>query len=255
MAAPPTYRAVIADDAGHLRMLLRVMLERSGRFEIVGEAANGEEAIRVTNEVRPDLTLLDLKMPIMDGLEALPLIREAVPSTVVVVLSGFDADRMAHKAMAAGAAAYLVKNVNIDHLIEQLVALLDASDSAEGAAEPTPEMLHLPLELESAAKARRFVRQVLGEWARAAVVDDAALLATELVTNALVHARSAVELRLRRLSDRVRVEVADSGAGALHMREPDRDSVDGRGLLLVQDLSLAWGTSSDGAKKIVWFEV
>lgn len=255
MTAPPTYRVVIADDAGHLRTLLRVLLERSGRFTVVGEATNGKEAIRVTEEVRPDLTLLDLKMPIMGGLEALPRIREAVPSTVVVVLSGFDAERMADKAMAAGAAAYLVKNVNMPLLIDQLAELLDAPKPAPAADEPGPEELQLPQDLASASRARRFVKQILTEWSRPAIVDDASLLATELVTNAVVHAHSSVALRLRRLPDRVRIEVADTGEGALQLREPEQDALNGRGLLLVQDLSLAWGTSSNGAEKVVWFEV
>jgi DNA-binding NarL/FixJ family response regulator len=254
MSAPRIYRAVIADDAAHLRVLLRVLLERSGRFTVVGEATNGKQAITLTQAERPDLTLLDLKMPIMDGLEALPHIREAVPSTAVVVLSGFEADRMADEAMAAGAAAYLVKNINMEGLIHQLIELLDGTVAVPMDAN-APESVHLPQELESAAQARRFVKQVLTDWSRAAAIEDAALLATELVTNAVVHARSAVELRLRQLSDRVRVEVADTGGGALQLREPDPDAFDGRGLLLVQTLALAWGTSSDGGGKVVWFEV
>lgn len=249
MAPPPTYRAVVADDAVHLRLLLRVMLERSGRFDVVGEASNGQEAIAETKRLTPDLTLLDLKMPIMDGLEALPLIRAAVPSTLVVVLSGLDADAMAAKAMAAGAAAYLVKDVNITHVVEQLLSLLD------GSAQAAPAAVQLPEDPASAAKARDFVRKTLVRWTHEEVVEDAELLATELVTNAVVHAKSAVEVRLRRLSDRVRVEVADTGGGALQLREADEDDVSGRGLLLVEGLSRAWGTSSDGAHKIVWFEI
>jgi DNA-binding NarL/FixJ family response regulator len=249
MASPPTYRAVIADDANHLRLLLRTVLERSGRFDVVGEARNGKEAIAETTRLTPDLTLLDLKMPIMDGLEALPQIRAAVPSTLVVVLSGLEADAMAAQALAAGAAAYLVKDLNIAHVVEQLLSLLD------GTAEAAPASVRLPEDPASPGRARDFVRKTLVRWSHEAAVEDAELLATELVTNAVVHAKSAVEVRVRRLSDRVRVEVADTGQGALHLREADDEDVSGRGLLLVEGLSRAWGTISDGATKIVWFEI
>ena len=249
MAPPPIYRAIVADDAAHMRLLLRVMLERSGRFDVVGEARNGKEAIAETKRLTPDLTLLDLRMPIMDGLEALPQIRSAVPSTLVVVLSGLEADAMAAQAMAAGAAAYLVKDINIAHVIEQLLSLLD------GSAQAAPASVQLPEDPASAAKARDFVRRTLVRWSHEEAVEDAELLATELVTNAVVHAKSPVEVRLRRLSDRVRVEVADTGGGALHLREAEDEDISGRGLLLVEGLSRAWGTSSDGASKVVWFEI
>lgn len=104
-----TRRVVIADDVPELRLLLRMALERDGAFEVVGEAGDGAEAIDRAGEQLPDLVVLDLSMPILDGLEALPFIRQAAPDAQVVVLSGFSASKMEERALAAGAVAYLEK--------------------------------------------------------------------------------------------------------------------------------------------------
>ncbi len=253
------YRVVIADDVSHLRTLVRLVLERSRRFDVVAEASTGEEALVATRDHRPDLTLLDLSMPVMDGLEALPLIRAEIPSTTVVVLSGFDADRMAGEALDAGAAAYLVKGIQPDHLVDQLVSLLDARDVEEipelESAFLDSALVELPEAPESAGTARTFVRRTLEHWQRPENVDDAMLLATELVTNAVVHARSGVQVRLLAFADRIRVEVTDTGAGSLHLRTPHDGALSGRGLFMVQELARTWGTSSGEDAKVVWFEV
>ena len=248
------YRVVIADDVEHLRTLLRIVLERSGHFEVVAQAANGRQAIEVAQEHQPDLTLLDLSMPIMDGLEALPQIRAAVPDGVVVVLSGFDADRMESRALTAGAAAYLVKGITPKELVSQL---LDLVSPARAAVEPDadPGVVQLPADLTSPSQARTFVRQRLTALSREDVLDEAMLLTTELVTNAVIHAKSEVRVGVNQLEGRVRVEVADQGGGALTLKTPDTEQMNGRGLLLVEAMSLSWGTSADDTEKLVWFEL
>jgi len=107
-------RILIVDDSPAIRQLLRAQLEPLGRHEIVGEAADGEAAVQAATELQPDIVLLDLAMPRMDGLQALPLIREAVPGVQVIVLSGFDASSMAPHALAAGAVRYVEKGVHMD---------------------------------------------------------------------------------------------------------------------------------------------
>ena len=256
-----TYRVVLADDVADLRFLMTRALERSGRFRVVGTAANGREAINQALEHRPDVTLLDLAMPGMDGLEALPHIRRAVPECTVVVLSGFDAETMQSKAIEQGAAGYLVKTLNPMGLADQVLGMLRAISLGSDAADTGPDdarssaQIELPAELISGRKARLFISDRLSEWRLDALMDTALLLTTELVTNAVIHAGTAVRLTVRRGMGHLRVEVADTGGGALHLREAGVDATTGRGLQLMEALATAWGTSAYDAGKLVWFEL
>ena len=258
MATP--YRVVLADDVEDLRFLMTRALERGGRFRVVGTAANGREAIDQAIEHRPDVTLLDLAMPGMDGLEALPLIREAVPECTVVVLSGFATETMQASALERGAAGYLVKGLSPMRLADEVLAMLRAiSMGPDGAGRSTDDgsqaQIELPAELTSGRKARLFLSDRLSEWRLDSLMDTALLLTTELVTNAVIHAGSAVSVTVRRGRGQLRVEVADTGGGALTMREPDPDATSGRGLQLMEALASAWGTSAYDAGKLVWFEL
>jgi DNA-binding NarL/FixJ family response regulator len=85
----PRFRVVVADDYDDVRLLVRIELEVSGLFEVVGEAANGQEAVSLVARHHPDVILLDLVMPVMNGLEAFPLIRRASPSTKVLGFTSF----------------------------------------------------------------------------------------------------------------------------------------------------------------------
>jgi DNA-binding NarL/FixJ family response regulator len=100
---------LIVDDVADLRMLVRLSLELDGDFEVVGEAGDGFEAITEAERHQPDLVVLDLAMPNLDGLEALPRILAVAPDTRVVVVSGFAGSRLRDPAMAAGAVAYVEK--------------------------------------------------------------------------------------------------------------------------------------------------
>jgi YesN/AraC family two-component response regulator len=106
-------RVVIADDTPDIRMLLRWSLEPDERFLIVGEATNGAEAVTLISSLDVDAILLDLAMPVMDGLQAIPHIKIASPSTKILVLSGFDQESMAGEALSRGADAYLEKGVAV----------------------------------------------------------------------------------------------------------------------------------------------
>jgi DNA-binding NarL/FixJ family response regulator len=114
--AAPKLRTLVVDDTPDIRFLVRLSLQRDGRFEVIGEAADGVEAIRAAAEHQPDLVLLDLAMPLMDGLEALPEIRAQSPESKVVVLSGFNADQMSAQAIRLGASSYMEKG-NLAHLL------------------------------------------------------------------------------------------------------------------------------------------
>jgi DNA-binding NarL/FixJ family response regulator len=121
-------RVVLVDDMVELRALIRVTLERSERFVVVGNAGNGREAIDVVGATQPDLVLLDVSMPIMDGLEALPQLCAIAPATKVVILSGFSEARLGAEAASAGAAAYLEKGLAPDTLVARLLELVQRPD-------------------------------------------------------------------------------------------------------------------------------
>ncbi len=102
-------RVLVVDDTEDFRELMRIVLERTGDFEVVGEAADGQQAVELAREIQPDVVLLDIAMPVMDGLQALPAIREICADAAVVMLSGFSATKMREQAVALGADGYLEK--------------------------------------------------------------------------------------------------------------------------------------------------
>lgn len=99
----------LCDDVPELRKLLRIVLEEDSDLHVVGEAGDAETGIEEIAELQPHVVLLDLSMPGLDGLEALPLIRRAAPDTAVIVFSGFSEDRMGALVRARGAARYIEK--------------------------------------------------------------------------------------------------------------------------------------------------
>jgi DNA-binding NarL/FixJ family response regulator len=108
-AAARKIRVVLVDDVPELRLLVRITLEEDPDIEVVGEAANGREGVEVVGRTDPDLVLLDLSMPDMDGLEAIPLMRQHAPNARVVVLSGHEAGRVSLEALDQGASRYVNK--------------------------------------------------------------------------------------------------------------------------------------------------
>ena len=120
-----SHTVLVVDDAEDLRMLLRARMETRNGLTVIGEAADGLAAVELASELQPDLVMLDLAMPRMDGLEALPLIRAAVPGVRVIVLSGFNQSTLAEKAMEAGADRYVVKGGSMRQLLELVETVLD----------------------------------------------------------------------------------------------------------------------------------
>lgn len=127
-AVPPTAGVtrtiLVVDDSDDVRRLICAQLAGLGTCTLVGQAADGEEAIRLAAALQPDLVLLDLSMPRMDGLEALPRILQVAADVRVIVMSGFDANSVADQVLAAGAIRYLEKGprMNLAAVIDEVFA-------------------------------------------------------------------------------------------------------------------------------------
>lgn len=111
---------VIVDDSAELRVVVRSRLMASGLFTVVGEGANGAEAMMLAHEHSPTLMLLDTSMPVLDGLEALPLVLAVSPATKVIVFTGFEELGLAERARELGATDFIEKSIPIDKLPELL---------------------------------------------------------------------------------------------------------------------------------------
>ncbi len=116
-------RVLIADDHPVVRRGLTALLTTAGGFEVVGEAADGDSAVRETQLLRPDVVLMDVRMPGTDGVEATRRIRAAVPSTAVLVLTMYDDDATVFTAMQAGAQGYLLKGAEQDEIGDAIRAV------------------------------------------------------------------------------------------------------------------------------------
>jgi DNA-binding NarL/FixJ family response regulator len=128
-----TIRVVVADDQTLVRSGLRMILEAEDDIDVVGEAANGEEAVRVVAAARPHVILMDVQMPVLDGLAATALIRSGGTPTSVVVLTTFDRDDYLFGALRAGAAGFLLKNSPAD----ELIAAVRVVASGDGLLSPS----------------------------------------------------------------------------------------------------------------------
>jgi DNA-binding NarL/FixJ family response regulator len=116
-------RIVVCDDQPAFRQLVTMVLGLETGIEIVGEAADGVEAIEAVRMHTPDVLLLDVAMPNMDGLEALPFILEASPATQVVMVTAFGSESIRERAMVAGAAAFIEKGLDVTELVAQVTQI------------------------------------------------------------------------------------------------------------------------------------
>jgi len=113
-------RILLADDQALIRSGIRSLLEAEDDIEVVAEAADGVEALEAAERVEPDVVLIDLVMPRLDGIEAIRRLREQVPSARAIVLSSFVDDDKLFPAVRAGAAGYLLKDVQPQELVEAI---------------------------------------------------------------------------------------------------------------------------------------
>ena len=120
MSTDERIRVMVVDDHEIVRIGLKQVLDLSGEFEVVGQAADGEEAVRVAAEVSPDLVLMDVIMPRKDGVEACREIMESSSEVRVVMLTASNAEDAVVESVAAGASGYLLKETDMEQLLSAL---------------------------------------------------------------------------------------------------------------------------------------
>jgi DNA-binding NarL/FixJ family response regulator len=143
-------RVVVADDQAVVRSALAALVASDDGIEVVGHAANGQEAVALTARYQPDVVLMDVRMPVMDGIEATRRISAQVPGTAVLVLTTYDLDEYVFNAIRAGASGFLLKDGDGDDLVTAV------RRSAAGDAVMDPGAL----------------RRLLDEFARGRTPDD-----------------------------------------------------------------------------------
>lgn len=116
-------KVLIADDHAVVREGTRRILEQEPDMEVVGEAGDGEEAVDLATKMKPDVAIIDIAMPIMDGIEATKRIKSARPSINVLILSAYDDDQFIFSLLEAGAAGYLLKSIRSRELIDAIRAV------------------------------------------------------------------------------------------------------------------------------------
>jgi DNA-binding NarL/FixJ family response regulator len=154
-------RVLVVDDQPLIRSAMRALLEDVEHIEVVGEAGDGRTAIEETRRTNPDVVLMDVRMPVLDGLAATRRIREELPATQVIVLTTYDLDDYVFEAIRAGAAGFFLKDGDADDLVRGIRAV------ASGEALMAPSSL----------------RRLLGEFAAAPTADPEAAAAIGRLTD------------------------------------------------------------------------
>ena len=126
-------RILIADDQSLFRAGLARLLDEDPRVEVVGQAADGLEAVKQAAKLKPDVILMDLKMPGIDGIEATRQIAEADPTAKVIVLTTFETDSQVIQALKAGARGYVLKDSTADAIVSSIVAVVSGERVMAGA--------------------------------------------------------------------------------------------------------------------------
>jgi DNA-binding NarL/FixJ family response regulator len=127
-------RIVVVDDHPIMRSALRRMLDAQGALTVVGEAADGQSAVELCHRLYPDLVLMDVRMPKMDGLEATRRIRRECPRIIVLILSASDDPHDLSEALKAGASGYALKGAPIAHTIDAVRKVLAGESALEQGA-------------------------------------------------------------------------------------------------------------------------
>jgi DNA-binding NarL/FixJ family response regulator len=138
-------KIVLVDDQSDFRAGLRDLLLSAEGIDVVGEAAEGREGVDVVLRAQPDVTLMDIRMPVMDGIAATAAIRAAAPAACVLVLTTFDEDELMRDAMRAGAAGYLLKGMPLDEMLTVLALAVRGYTTIGPRASPANALVETAL--------------------------------------------------------------------------------------------------------------
>lgn len=237
---------LLVDDVAELRAVIRRALRLRGGFDVLGEAADGAEAVRAARDLQPDVVVLDLGLPDLAGRELVASLRDAAPDAQVVVYT--DSVTSDPTEVTGQVQGFVHKDQDVGYLVD-LLADLGRRDHRAASIELGPDG-------RDVGRGRRFLNEQFRRWGCEDVADDALLVATELVTNALVHAGGRCRLSARLAAGILRLEVRDQGSGVPDPQETAGTDESGRGLLLVSVLCSAWGVDATGGiGKVVWAEL
>jgi DNA-binding NarL/FixJ family response regulator len=204
MKAAPRERLtiVIADDQLLLRAGFRKLLDGEDGLEVVGDAADGQQALELVERLAPDVVLMDIRMPVLDGIEATRRISDRFPGTAVLVLTTYDLDEYVFAALDAGASGFLLKDCPPDELIAPSITRRLISEFAGRAARSVPRELPPISERE---------REVLVGVARG--LSNSELAAELFIGEATVKSHVSSLLSKLGCRDRVQLVVAAYEAG------------------------------------------
>jgi two-component system, NarL family, nitrate/nitrite response regulator NarL len=194
------YRVVIADDHPMARLAIRSLLDPDPSFEVVGEAANGEEAFNLCGQIQPDLVLMDINMPKWNGLEATREVKKAYPHIKVVILSVSDDVGDLITAIQFGAQGYLLKNLEPDDWINYLHALLE--EDSIPSREMATRLLH---HFRQDEQVDELMPEVLTPREREIVMYVGAGKTNREISDALVIAENTVKNHIKNILEKLQL--------------------------------------------------
>ncbi|MEU7869001.1 response regulator transcription factor [Dactylosporangium sp. NPDC049140] len=217
-----TIRVLIADDQALVRSGFRMIIEARDDLEVVGEAGDGAEAVRLAAETAPDVVLMDVRMPGTDGVTATQRLTAAGPAPRVIILTTYDLDETLYAALRAGASGFLLKDVRPAELVEAIRVV--ARGEALLAPTATRRLLDRfvatdttpPAPVGALAQLTEREREVLGRLARGAA--NAEIAAQLVVTEATVKTHVSAILRKLGVRDRVQAVVLAYDLGLVKPR-------------------------------------
>lgn len=208
-------RVLLVDDQSLFRAGLRTLLSTRTEVEVVGDAENGQVALEVAAKTRPDVVLMDLKMPVLDGVAATRRLRVQHPDIRIVALTTFEDDELVFECLRAGAVGYLLKDAPIDRLVEAVLAaargesVLQPSVASKVLAELSRLASAAPAATNELSKLSERERDVLRLIARGA--------SNKEIAAALFLAEGTVKNHVTNILDKL--EVGDRTQAALRARE------------------------------------